>query len=518
MIAGHEIYWASKQFKKKDMIIFNGVKYNASEINILSNQLANALIKQGLQKADRVAVLLKNSLESVITLFGIQKAGMIYVGLNERYSSKELTKIILDCKPNIIFTSEDFKENIKSTMKSVRFLVKVIGIRWQYEDFITYENLIDNSKKSPPNILVNKNDVMRIQYTSGTTGNPKGITYSWEQHQHRLNNFFLAFESSLDVSDSIVHMAPLTHASGNFLHPFFIRGATNIISNKFNTQKLQKMISEKKVTYLFLVPTMIKRLIEDLNKKKFDLSSLKRIFYGASPIPAKVLKEGIENFGCIFRQHYGMTEVPQPVTVLYPHEHKISKFKNKNIRLSSCGRASINVNIKITNEFDKKVKIGQVGEICIEAKGVASFKYWNTNINQENETIKNGWFHTNDLGWMDGDGYLYLTGRKSDMIISGGFNIYPNEVESIIQQLKEISEVVVIGIPNKIWGEIVTAFVVFNKGMKLSESQILDFLSKQIASYKKPKKIHTVKELPRNNNRKIDRNSLKKNWRKFITK
>ena len=113
MIAGHEIYWASKQFKKKDMIIFNGAKYNASEINILSNQLANALIKQGLQKADRVAVLLKNSLESVITLFGIQKAGMIYVGLNERYSSKELTKIILDCKPNIIFTSEDFKENIK---------------------------------------------------------------------------------------------------------------------------------------------------------------------------------------------------------------------------------------------------------------------------------------------------------------------------------------------------------------------------------------------------------------------
>jgi len=517
LIAGHEIYWASKQFKKKNMIIFNDAQYNASEINTLSNQLANALIKQGLKKEDRVAVLLKNSLESVITLFGIQKAGMIYVGLNERYSSNELTKIILDCKPTIIFTSKEFKEKINKTMKSVKFLIKVIGIRWQYEDFITYENLIHNSRKYAPNIFINKNDIMRIQYTSGTTGVPKGIVYSWKQHQHRLTNFFLALESSLDISDSIVHMAPLTHASGNFLHPFFIRGATNIISEEFNTKKLQEMINKEKVTYLFLVPTMIKRLIEDLNKTKFDLSSLKRIFYGASPIPTNILKEGIEHFGYIFRQHYGMTEVPQPVTVLYPHEHKISKFRNKNIRLSSCGRASINVNIKITNELGKKVKIGQVGEICIEAKGVASFKYWNTD-KLENENIKNGWFHTNDLGWMDGDGYLYLTGRKSDMIISGGFNIYPNEVESIILQLKEISEVVVIGIPNEIWGEIVTAFVVFNKGMKLTQSQISDFLSKEISSYKRPKKIHTVKSLPRNNNKKIDRNFLKKNWRNLIIK
>ncbi len=146
-----------------------------------------------------------------------------------------------------------------------------------------------------------------------------------------------------------------------------------------------------------------------------------------------------------------------------------------------------------------------------------AYSTWNTD-NLENESIKNGWFHTNDLGWMDGEGYLYLTGRKSDMIISGGFNIYPNEVESIILQLKEISEVVVIGIPNEIWGEIVTAFVVFNKGMKLTQSQILDFLSKEISSYKKPKNIHTVKNLPRNNNRKIDRNFLKKNWRDLIIK
>ena len=144
MIAGHEIYWASKQFKKKNMLICNDVKYNASEINTLSNQLANALIKQGLKKEDRVAVLLKNSLESVITLFGIQKAGMIYVGLNERYSPNELTKIIYDCKPTIIFTSKEFKEKINKTMKSVKSLIKVIGIRWQYEDFITYENLIHN--------------------------------------------------------------------------------------------------------------------------------------------------------------------------------------------------------------------------------------------------------------------------------------------------------------------------------------------------------------------------------------
>ena len=205
------------------------------------------------------------------------------------------------------------------------------------------------------------------------------------------------------------------------------------------------------------------------------------------------------------------------MTTIEKEIYKISKFKNKNIRLSSCGRASINVNIKITNELGKKVKIGQVGEICIEAKGVASFKYWNTD-KLENEKMKNGWFHTNDLGWMDGDGYLYLTGRKSDMIISGGFNIYPNEVESIILQLKEISEVVVIGIPDEIWGEIVTAFVVFNKGMKLTQSQILEFLSKEISSYKKPKNIHTVKNLPRNNNRKIDRNFLKKNWRNLIIK
>jgi len=256
---------------------------------------------------------------------------------------------------------------------------------------------------------------------------------------------------------------------------------------------------------------MIVRVLEALENNPRELTSVTRINYGTAPIPRDILRRGLERLGPVFRQHYGMTEAPQPLTLLYPHEHLLEGPEEVVRRIESCGRPTINVEITIRQENGSEAPLGEVGEIAVLAQGVADVTYWN-NPENTRELIRDGWLYTGDLGWMDEAGYLFIVGRKKDMIISGGYNIYAKEVEDALYRHPQVLEAAVAGIPDPEWGESVCAFVVMKNGQRLSPEALIEHTRQLIASYKKPRHVEFLETLPKNLAGKVDKNRLREDF------
>jgi acyl-CoA synthetase (AMP-forming)/AMP-acid ligase II len=299
----------------------------------------------------------------------------------------------------------------------------------------------------------------------------------------------------------------LTHAAGLMMMVYYCRGAKSIILPRFDPELVLETIERERVTSVLFVPTMLAMILRSLRIQKFDLSSIKRIWYGTAPMPVEWLKEGIKVFGQVFRQNYGMTEMAQPITFLGPEDHIIEGSPGQLRRLSSAGRPALGVELKILNENGQPVKPGEIGEICICSNKMIK-GYWNK-PQETAEAIVNGWLHTRDMGTIDEEGYVYIVDRKSDMIISGGFNIYPREVEEVILAHPAVSEVAVIGVPDEVWGEAVKAMVVLRPGALASEEEIIQFCKENLGSYKKPKSVEFINEIPKTAYNKVDRKALR---------
>lgn len=512
IIAGSELTWAARQYRDRPALVFGDRIFFYREVEEGSNQLAHALAALGVAPQDRVAVLLNNSIQSVETVFGVTKAGMTYVALNARHTVPEQADILNDSGATVLIAGPEHKQTALDAARSSPTVRHVVGVGWDSypHGILNYGDLLAQAQALPPQIAVDDSTLARIVYTSGTTGKPKGIAYSHARFRNRLDNFFAALEYSLGVEDSIIHVGPLTHAAGNYLIPYYLRGARNIILPKFEPELLQQTVEAHRVTHLLLVPTMIIRLLDDIetNGCRYDLSSLTRINYGTAPTPGHVIKQAIKTFGPILRQHLGMSECPQPLTILYPHDHVIEGAEHETRRLLSCGRPTMNVRISIRGNDDAELPAGEVGEIAVGAEGVADVEYWNM-PHMRAETVRKGWFYTGDLGWTDEEGFLFLVGRSKDMIISGGFNIYAREVEDALLSIPGIKDAAVTGLPDPDWGEAVVAVVVAQKGSDLTEAEVIDQCRTQIAGYKKPKRVHFADSLPRNVAGKVNKIELK---------
>lgn len=519
IIAGDELSWAARQYRDRVALVFGDRTHCYDEIDDCSNRLANALRGFGLETGDRVAVLLNNCVQSVETVFGVTKAAMTYVALNARHTAMEHGDILNDSGASVLIAGPEHKAAALAAAKlapSVRF---VVGLEWDElsAPCLDYHDLLASAAPDEPLVEVDDGELARIVYTSGTTGKPKGIAYSHARFRNRLDNFFAALEYRLGVDDSMIHVGPLTHAAGNYLIPYYLRGARNVILPKFDPETLQATIEKERVTHLLLVPTMIIRLLDDIEKNgaRYDLSSLTRINYGTASTPRHIVKKAVETFGPILRQHLGMSECPQPLTVLYPHEHLLEGEETETRRIASCGRPTMNVKISIRGKDDGALPSGEIGEIAVKAEGVADVAYWNR-PELRAETVRDGWFYTGDLGWMDEEGYLFLVGRNKDMIISGGFNIYAREVEDALLRLPELEDAAVIGLPDPEWGEIVVAAVVARAGSSPTEAGVIDGCRDYVAGYKKPKRVHFVDALPRNLAGKVNKAELKQNIEELL--
>jgi acyl-CoA synthetase (AMP-forming)/AMP-acid ligase II len=507
--------WPVTRYKDRTAIVFGDTKLTFQEMDARINRLSHGLLSLGLTTGHKVGVLLNNGLESALSLLAIPRSGLTYISLNARHTAKEHRDVLNDSETDAVIVGEAFMDNLEPILPSVPSLKHVIVAGTPQPGRLTYDELVADQPETIPEVDVDYDkDIERIQYTSGTTGRPKGAIWTFTIGYNVLTSTLMNMDQPIGADTVNLNIGPLTHAAGLMMMVYYSRGATNVILPGFDEEEVLKAIERERVTSLLLIPTMLYRVLMFPELSSYDLSSVNRIWYGTAPMAVDRLKEGIRIFGNVFRQNYGMTEIAQPITFLGPEDHVINGTETQMRRLSSAGLPAMGVEVKIVGEDGAEVAHGEIGEILLRANKLMK-GYWKM-PKETAEAFEGGWFHTRDMATRDEHGYIYIMDRKSDMIISGGFNIYPREVEDIIMSHPGVAETAVIGVPDDLWGEAVKAVVVPKEGVKLTEDEIIGFCRDNLASYKKPKSVDFIKEIPKNPYGKINRRALKEPYWKVL--
>jgi long-chain acyl-CoA synthetase len=506
--------WAIGAMPDAVAAVFHDRTLTFRELDETANRLANGLADLGLEHQDRVAVLMRNSLEALIVMQAVERAGLVFVRLNPLESNDERRFILTDSGAALMILDHSFVDGWLAYEDSIdQHWSKVVVPAFEGEACRSFNDLLRSSSPDRPEVLVSPDDMIYIGYTSGTTGRPKGVVNTHGSALNRVRNDFLNLDIPLGPDDVLLSVAPLTHAAGLIAQLYSIRGARNVILEGFDVEAVLTAIREHRVTGMLAVPTMIVRLLQHPRIDEFDLSSLRRIYYGTAPMPVEHLTRAIEVFGNIFRQQYGLSEHGQPVLYLYPEDHDVEADERGRRRLGSMGRRVIGVEVKIVDDDGDTQPVGEPGEIWVRSDARMT-GYWN-NPEATAETITpDGWLKTGDIGVEDDDGYITMVDRKKEMIISGGFNVYPREVEAALEQHPDILECAVFGVPHDEWGEAVTAAVVTGPDAALSVDQIIEFCRAHVARYKVPKSVEFHEELPRNTAGKLLRRVLREpHWK-----
>lgn len=498
----------SLRFPNKQALVFNGQGRTWCEVNDRVNSLAQAMLSKNLGRGDRVGILMENGLQNWEIYWACAKIGVINVPLNYKLRAEELRILLENARPKLIFAASDYIPLLHEVKEQCGLPQEII----QIEDStisvegINYEKLIKQFPANEPQVEVAETDPFAIFYTSGTTGLPKGALVS---HRNLISNSFnqmYADQSSLQDKNYIV--TPLYHMGAVFMSvTYTLMGCTQVIQKHFNVEEFLTTIIKEKISVCLLIPTMLNMVLNFPKFSDYDLSSLRLIFYGGGPMPGTILEKAIHQIGCGFTQGYGLTETLE-ATFLVSNDHILKGSEVQQKRLLSAGREAIGAEIRIVDELGHDLPSGKAGEILIKSDSVIS-GYWRMpELNEE--VIKDGWFFTGDVGYLDEDRYLFVVDRIKDLIISGGVNIYPKEIESLLYTHPAVLEVAVIGIPDELWGESVKAVVVLRNEQKVGVDELINFCKDRLASYKKPKVIEIVSELPKNPSGKILKILLRK--------
>lgn len=470
-------------------------------------KLAGALHRLGVQRGDRVAILSMNSDRYLESYLAIWWLGAVANPVNTRWSVPEIVYSLNDCDSAVMIVDDTFlklTDDIRAGAHALRTLIHV-GEQSTPDDILPYEVLIRDAVAIEDR-RCDFNDLAVICYTGGTTGAPKGVMLShgnlWSSAIARLA------QAPLSSSAVTVHVAPMFHVAGlSGVITSGITGGTNVFLASFNSVAVLEAIATHRVNNIMLVPTMIQMLIEHVAFKMYDLSSLKRIVYGASPIAEAVLDRAIALLPSVeFIQSYGMTEAAPVVAMNPPENHTLEGRKYGKLR--ATGKAVFSVEIKIVDESGSEVPRNTVGEIVLRGPNVMQ-GYWNK-PKETAAALRNGWYYSGDGAYMDDDGYIYVVDRMKDMIITGGENVYSAEVENAIVDHPAVASCAVIGIPSEEWGEAVHAVVVLKPGMTASIEEIRTHCRTRIASYKCPKSAQFQKDLPLSAAGKILKTELRK--------
>jgi acyl-CoA synthetase (AMP-forming)/AMP-acid ligase II len=491
----------------REVLVFQDARFTAKQYVERVYRLGNALLGLGLKKGDRVALLLNNSNFSAECFRGANSAGMSFVSLNARNAAPEHLYILNDSGAKALIAGEEFLGMVEKILPEAPDIRHVIVVPGKNKGpWLSYEELLARATATEPEVVITAEDAYSIRYTSGTTGKPKGVLQLFRSD---ITQLYSSLMEGLEIqkTDAVALTAPVTHASGSQILPHMAKGAKVVIMPGFEPEELLCAIEKEKITTLYLVPTMIVMLINHPTLKDHDIRSIRTIRYGASPIAPNVLKNAIEIFGDVFIQGYGLTEASMPITMLTKEDHILDGTEKSLKRLKSIGREVLVAQVSIQDPECKILPDGHTGEICVKSDQVMA-EYWN-NPEATRETLINGWLHTGDMGYRDEDGYFYLVDRKKDMIISGGFNIYPREVEDVLYMHEAVLEAAVIGIPDEKWGETVKAVVVRKEGKAVTAEEIISHCKQHLASYKKPTSVDFIDALPKNANGKILKKDLK---------
>ena len=478
-------------------IMFEGASLSFAETHRVTNQLANVFADKGLKRGDRLGLLVNNSLYSVPLDFACAKAGLNRVPLNGRLSVSEHARMLQDTDCKTLVFGPDLEGQAKALKEAVPGLVclplgapgaGLLGEAAQASD-------------AEPDVAVADDDIVLTLFTSGTTGTLKAAQHTQASYAAICRNVLVNLINPAP-GDTMLHAASLIHASGVFVLPFWLRDARTLIMPHFEPAAYLKAIGDHDVTAINLVPTMLQMLLGQPGFDDIANSRLKQVIYGASPMPRPVIKQAMESWGQHrFWQYYGQTECPLAVAVLRPEDHEGDA-------LGACGRPSLDVDIRLVDEDGQDVGEGEMGEIAVRAPSRMAGYHNAPELNAE-MMLEDGWMRTRDVGRFDERGLLHLMDRTSDMIITGGYNVYPREVEDVLMAHPAVAECAVVGVKDDKWVEAVTAVVALKPDAQVDSDMLTAYVGEKVAAYKRPRRVVFVEAIPKTAVGKINRKAVR---------
>jgi acyl-CoA synthetase (AMP-forming)/AMP-acid ligase II len=506
MNVGRFLAHAAERDPAKPAFVWGSNVISYGQANARSDSVAGALQRFGLAKGERVGVLMPNCPQLLESMFATWKAGGCVVPLNARFRREEIIYHLADARARAVIFGEQYRDVVAALSDRVPAVERFICVGEPLAGQLAYEELAAGDLGPLRDGDVADEDLAWLFYTSGTTGRPKGAMLTYGNLTF-VSVAWVADLMPLQPEDVGLHAAPLTHGAGFHALALTMKGATQVLLRpaQFDPENFCATVQRHRITNAWLVPTQIKMLLNYADLGKWDLSSLRWIVYGGSPMYVEDLKQALHRIGPVFVQIYGQGETPMTATYLRREDHVAEGARAA--RLASCGRPRSGLEVRVLDEQDRELRRGQTGQICVNGASVMA-GYWER-PEATAETLRGGWLHTGDIGYMDSHGYVFILDRTKDMIISGGANIYPREVEEVLIQHPAVSEACVVGVPHEIWGEAVKAIVVLQPDAAATGEALTQFVGQRLADYKKPKSVDFVAELPKNAYGKVLRRELK---------
>lgn len=489
---------------RAEAVSCRGNKYNYAELNERVLKLAGCLSDIGVSKGDRVAVLMMNCHRYLEFYYATARIGSLIVPMNTRLGKNELSYILNNSEASVIAVDGfllPVLESIRDEVTSLRNFIYT-GDGAVPDGMLDYEKGLAAAAPFSKQVAVGNDDPAGLFYTSGTTSGPKGVILT---HTNCVSNtYHVLITFGYTEKDVYLHACPMFHlADGPMSHPITMVGGKHTFLPSFDAKVAMETIEREKVTATLFIPTMINFLINHADFEKRDLSSLRLINYGGSPMPVELVRKAIQKMGPLFRQSYGLTETSPLLTSFAPWEHVVEGPERLVNRLGSCGREVVGVEVRVLNEKGEEVQPGEAGEIVVRGPNIMK-GYWRKK--EETAAVLRGeWFHTGDMATVDEEGYLFIVDRMKDMIITGGENVFSTEVENTLYTHPAILEAAVIGVPDEKWGEAIKAVVVLKKGQTATEQAIVDYCKERMTHYKCPRSVDFYEgdQLPKSGSGKI---------------
>jgi acyl-CoA synthetase (AMP-forming)/AMP-acid ligase II len=489
-------------FADQEIIVFEGTRLTYGQVLDRVRQLASSLRDLGIKPGDRVAALQTNCNQFIETYYATATLGATFVPLNYRAKPSELEYMVTAAEVKSLFVGDRYVDVVRQLQPAFTSVQHYVAMENPQTNMLTYEELITKGSPDMEDAEVDESDVSILMYTSGTTSLPKGVMLTYGD----FTNYVVGTVEMADGTPRGTSLlcAPLYHIAGtaNIMSALWA-GRKIVILRQFDTKEWLAAVQAEQVTHAFVVPTMMKQLIDHPDFSNFDLSSLQNLSYGGAPMAFPVIRKAIDLFPDTtgFVNAFGQTETTSTLTVLGPDDHRLNGTQEeieRNLkRLTSVGLPLPDVEVRVLDDDNKELPANEIGEVVIRTprvmKGYAG---------QESATAAlldaDGWLHTRDMGYIDADGYVYLVGRKDDIIIRGGENIAPAEIEAVLHAHPAVDEAAVIGVPDVDWGQKIAAFIAIRPGQTASAEELGEFCRQRLASFKKPEIIRFVDALPKN--------------------